>query len=298
VCRRFLLVALIAVAAAVAALAAGGAGTAVHGAFPGRNGRIVFARWLHGNSDLWTTDLHGRLRRLARTVDSEEDPAWSPNGRRIVFERDPLFGSSDGDLYTIAANGTGLRRITTDSAGEFSPSWSPNGKQVVYVNAIGQITVAKADGTGAKTHLTHNSPPAYDGWPKWSPDGKKILFEGQGHISVMNADGTAQRILIKKRGAGAASWSPDGRKIVFVARPGFWIANKDGSHLHLLPRPRSRHGPLGWPEFSPNGKLIAFSYATSAGRDLFVMRADATHVRRVTHGADPPQQVDWQSLVY
>jgi Tol biopolymer transport system component len=82
--RRALLVLLVAALAATAARLAA-PGSAAHAAFPGRNGRIVFDRWLHGNADLWTTDLHGRLQRLTRTADSEYAPAWSPNGLLIVF---------------------------------------------------------------------------------------------------------------------------------------------------------------------------------------------------------------------
>ncbi|HKA25757.1 MAG TPA: hypothetical protein VKD88_00165 [Gaiellaceae bacterium] len=48
-------------------------------------------------------------------------PAWSPNGRQIVFSRGPELGAI-GNLYIADADGSHVRRITTDG-GNFDPSW-------------------------------------------------------------------------------------------------------------------------------------------------------------------------------
>lgn len=53
-------------------------------------------------------------------VDSE--PAWSPEGDRIVFStnRDGLLNF---EIYVMNANGTGQTRLTTNTAADASPDW-------------------------------------------------------------------------------------------------------------------------------------------------------------------------------
>lgn len=43
----------------------------------------------------------------------------------------PAF-SPDGRIYVVNADGTGLRRITSDPADERQPCWSPDGSSIVF----------------------------------------------------------------------------------------------------------------------------------------------------------------------
>lgn len=64
----------------------------------------------------------GSARRL--TTDRYDiEASWSPDGKRIVFRRGLI--AQNADLYTIRADGSGLRRLTRDPAPEVFPSWSP-----------------------------------------------------------------------------------------------------------------------------------------------------------------------------
>ena len=51
-------------------------------------------------------------------------PAWSPDGRALVFER-RAGRASRTQLYVMAADGTGFRRLLASSAGHAQPSWGP-----------------------------------------------------------------------------------------------------------------------------------------------------------------------------
>jgi TolB protein len=61
------------------------------------------------------------LRRLTRLTNNNVSPAWSPDGKRIVFASDR--GHDDvSDIYVMNADGTKQTRLTADS---FSPDWQP-----------------------------------------------------------------------------------------------------------------------------------------------------------------------------
>ena len=62
--------------------------------------------------------------RLTHNVGEDGHPSWSPDGRRIVFHRRVL---GHGQIYTMNADGTDVKRLTTLSAVAFSgfPNWGP-----------------------------------------------------------------------------------------------------------------------------------------------------------------------------
>ena len=111
---------------------------------------------------------------------------WSPDGRRLAFAK------SDGEkdaLYTIAADGSNLRRVTT------------------IVNWL----QPHREGPRA-TWIPHVA---------WSPDGSKILYTCGFAVCVVAVDGTAVgRTRIHMEGGAVPAWSPDGTRIaVFGRRP-------------------------------------------------------------------------------
>jgi TolB protein len=115
---------------------------------------IAFARNTDAfNSDIFLMRADGtHLTRLTRTqgTDSsygeEHGPAWSPDGRRIVF-----VSNRDGglDLYSIRADGTDERRLTGSAADEDAPRISRDGRRVLFVSGR-RIVVMNLDGTGMR----------------------------------------------------------------------------------------------------------------------------------------------------
>jgi Tol biopolymer transport system component len=65
------------------------------------------------------------LRNQTRNPGHDSDPAWSPDGRRIVFvtKRDGNF-----EVYVMDADGSGQRNLTRNPAPDRSPVWSPGRK--------------------------------------------------------------------------------------------------------------------------------------------------------------------------
>jgi TolB protein len=122
--------------------------------------------------------------------------------------------------------------------------------------------------------------------PAWSPDARQIAFasrrDGRSHIYVMQADGTgARRLTNSAKDDDHPAWSPDGRRIVFGREGALYGVASGGGPARRVGR---GFGNAADPAWSPDGKLIAYDYRRPGYsiRELYVMRADGTHVRKVT----------------
>jgi Tol biopolymer transport system component len=65
----------------------------------------------------------------------DEAPAWSPNGKRIVFQRDfdTVRGQVDYDILRMRANGAHERNLTNSpGVQDFGPDWSPDGRRIAF----------------------------------------------------------------------------------------------------------------------------------------------------------------------
>jgi TolB protein len=188
-------------------------------------------------------------------------PAWFPDGRRILF----LDLASTPTFKIVNADGTGLRDAGMPPFGDSACVFG-DGKRVAAFRArtpgndeVLAIFIVRLDTHRAKRITPWGS---YTGTLDCSPDGKRIAFgkpafgpPTSANVFTIRTDGTGLRQLTHSRGGtvnnNPNSWSPDGRKIVFTSNRGgrtdrvLFVMNADGSGVSQLTRVAARFASWG-----------------------------------------------------
>ncbi len=217
-------------------------------------------------ADVYTIGSDGSDLRLV--LKNAHDPAWSPDGERLLIARDVCTDYYSAciahdfrvDLFTVRPDGHELEHVAREPNGA-SPVWSPDGKRIAFLANDGDLYLMDARGD----HRRRLGGKFVD--LAWSPEGSKLAVAivgrapNWGDIGVVDVETGERRNLTHRPGEESGpAWSPDGRKIVFLAdmncvwtgkckpEPGaegpreLWVMDADGGHLRQL----TRNGGLGY----------------------------------------------------
>jgi TolB protein len=256
---------------------------------PPVRGGIVFASKRTGDFEIYVAA--GNVANLSRepkgrgTEADDQQPAWSPDGRRIAFtsSRDHRGdGNEAWDVYVMDSNGRNVHRLTDDFVPDMRPGWLPDGR-VVYTTCGQGFThcrfVAVGPTGGDEEVLLELGTFVLDATP--SPDGTRIAYtrrlrSGVGEVCMRPIGGRARCF----GEGGEPAWSPDGRRIVFVSArarngrcffhdcfgfaPELYVIDGDGGRLRRLTRTTAYETS---PAFAPDGRKIVFARLPSENDD-------------------------------
>ncbi|HJU43970.1 MAG TPA: protein kinase [Vicinamibacterales bacterium] len=239
---------------------------------------VVYTGEGQGHRDIYLHRIGGQtpINLTADSAADEEQPAFSPDGERIVF-----WSSRDGGgLFVMGRTGEAVRRITREG---FNPDWSPDGTQVVFTSARTEFRPQNAEQRGAlKVVAVDGGEPRqiYESgmMPRWSPSGARLAFatrrstaaEGSSNIVTMPAQGgDIEAVTHDEHLNWNPVWSPDGTHLFFVSNrggsPNIWRVEIDERSGRVRGEPRAVTTPasiVGHLSISADGRRLSYSAVT------------------------------------
>ena len=282
-------------ALALGACGEGGAGgdeqESASGGSAHTNGQIAFRQWFDPDQTegaLFTMNPDGsHVRQITHPPKDwrDDDPVWSPDGQKIVFNREKI-DTSTSRLGLVNPDTTDTREITQCTGRcvyDFNPTYSPDGRSIAFHRTVGPFVPR---GEPRKT-------------PVWKLDGA---------IYISGLDGSDPHQVTKtpKRHEGqlanevnVPALSPDGKMLGFV-RTRYRPEENTAVFVQPIDSPGDVHQLTPWqlncqerPEFSPDGKLVLFRCLPEGEEgpaNLYWVHPDGTGLHALTHEEDADKQ--------
>jgi hypothetical protein len=144
---------------------------------------------------------------------------WSSDDTRLACEAWDDANPSRGGIYSVrSSDGGDLQRLTTppDGMKDLPGDYSPDGQLVFkrYPGDEGLGPLMLVDASGGEPRLLYNGQMEDAG--RFSPDGRSVVTSTNGHLEVINLDGTVlHQISVDGSYLFGPVWSPDGARIAF-----------------------------------------------------------------------------------
>ncbi len=221
----------------------------------------------------------GEVRQLTNDEHSSTTPRWSPDGDKLAF-----ISARDGDdqIWTIDVSSGALKKITTISTGAGDPVWSPDGEWLAFVSdiypqcsddACNKKRADAASSSRVKAHVADRL--LYRHWKSWK-DGMRT------HVFVVSSTGGEAKDMtpgdydappFSLGGPTDYAFSPDSKELAFTSNHDKVEATSTNADVWIMPVrggtarniTAANHGYDGSPQYSPDGRFIAYRSQVTPG---------------------------------
>lgn len=224
---------------------------------------------------------------------------WSPDGRFLTFS-DKSFSSAPCSVYQLKLDDLKVLKVTTPplpSVGDGSAQYSPDGKTIAFVRDTKEAhDIYLMPATGGDCHrLTFDNRLILG--LAWTPDSRDIIFSSNrgganmGLWRIPASGGTPERLTVGSDGAYGPAISLRGNRLIYGS--GSWNENvwrvpigaghRAGKAEKLIFSDMQEEGP----QYSPDGKRIAFQSTRSGNFEIWRAGADGLDLVQLTSLGGP-----------
>jgi TolB protein len=201
--------------------------------------KIAYVSFEKKKPIIFVQSLSGQRSVLANFKGNNSAPAWSPDGSQLAIV---LTYGANSQVYTINADGSGLKQITKSSAIDTEPTWSSDAKWIYFSSDRGgrpQIYKVSSAGGDAQ-RVTFEG--AYNVSPRFSPDGKTLAMirndGGKFRVALQDLSSGQVQLLSEGSQDESPSFAPNGRVLLYATRVGgrgtLAAVSADGRVKHRL----------------------------------------------------------------
>jgi Tol biopolymer transport system component len=201
-------------------------------------------------------------------------PAWSPDGRTLVY-------GAQRDLWLVSADGGKPTRLTIDGEIDVDPCWSSDGRHVLFASdregtrALWRVPVRG----GPPTRVTLGTGPEQH--PSVSRDGRRLVYATTlVNLDLELRDLAAERVTRygSARSDVHPALAPDGKMLYFISdrlgKYDLWAQPLSGIEpVGPAHRLTDEPGSVSMPSASPDGRFVAFGSAVQGRRQIWSIPA-------------------------
>jgi serine/threonine-protein kinase len=219
------------------------------------NGDLAYISAAHFSapSDLVWVDRSGRETLAVPQPGRYEEPALSPDGRRIAVTM--TLKGEGGDVWVLDPVRGVRTRLTSGGGVDFGAVWTPDGRSVAFNSEqpVFDLFLRSADASGSARELLASGFDKYAG--AFTPNGSQLVF---------------------------ARSREQNREI--------WRVDIDGSDPELV---LEADADLADPTISPNGRWLAFQSDESGRREIYLVPYPNVEDRRQAVSSDGGTEPRW-----
>jgi Tol biopolymer transport system component len=177
-------------------------------------------------TDIWIVDLGRSMpTKLAATMSTETDLAWSPDGRRMAFSSKQ---TGKCEVFVGSADGAGSPELVpaTDAQFKYVRDWSPDGKFLVLqiVDPVTRGDLWLLPMTGDRKPEPYLTTPNIENDGRVSPDGRWMAYDsdesGSTEIYVQSFPTPGRKVRISSNGGTRPSWARGGKELLYLSGDG------------------------------------------------------------------------------
>jgi Tol biopolymer transport system component len=246
---------------------------------------LLVTSQIRPQASLWVRDIYrGREYRL-RDTEYGINPAWSPDGRWLVFNQ--LLPDDEVEVYAYSIVGDGKKSIGSVPL-PFRPVWSPDSHWLIFYSGI--VSVSGLSYVEFSPNSVSGQKFLVAAWPDviWSSDAQHLYYRhpnDNNHLFVLPTECLAlatcpdveQSVLVNRRVDELMGWMPGERELMFIStpaqlgRPHLFAVNPQTGQVRQLVDDAVLNIPPSW---SPDGQLLAVSLLKAEDYDLMNVTVD------------------------